>query len=229
MNRYARLALLLLVLTLSVGMLSTAINILGDITRLELDEDKPGPANPMMSPGTLGKTSDEVEVSGVEPRKLGPIMELRLPPKTRYLRRVPAENYTGGTWYPVTGFTSEPYEGDLIPDSTVGASTIKNNQFYVNPLTVFTGYVTVAPSTQSVDFNGSLMYYPEAQSFESTEAFTEPYWVSHSIHLFSDAALLTWASQAVRHGTGDRSDDATGTGRQGDGPGRCLATADRER
>ena len=189
MNRYARLALLLLVLTLSVGMLSTAINILGDITRLDLDEDKPGPANPIMNPGALSKSSDEVEVGGVEPRTLGPIMELRLQPKTRYLRRVPAENYTGGRWYPVTGFTSETYEGDLIPDPTVGASATVNNQFYVNPLTVFTGWVTVAPKTQSVIFNGSLRYYPEAQSFESTEAFTEPYWVSHAIHAFSDAAL----------------------------------------
>jgi len=189
LNRYARLALLLLVLTLSVGMLSTAINILGDITRLELDENKPGPANPIMNPGALSKSSDEVEVGDVEPRKLGPIMELRLPPKTRYLRRVPAENYTSGTWYPVTGFTSEPYDGDLIQDPTLGASATIKNQFYVNPLTVFTGYVTVAPKTQSVDFNGSLMYYPEAQSFESAEAFTEPYWVSHSIHAFSDTAL----------------------------------------
>jgi len=153
LNRYARLALLLLVLTLSVGMLSTAINILGDITRLELDEDKPGPVNPIMNPGALSKSSEEVEVSGVEPQTLAPIMELRLQPKTRYLRRVPAENYTGGTWYPVKGFTSEPYEGDLIPDSTVGASATVNNQFYVNPLTVFTGYVTVAPKTQSVDFS----------------------------------------------------------------------------
>ena len=191
MNRYAKLALLLLVLTLSVGMLSAAISILGDITRLELDEDKPGPVNPIMDPGSLGKTSDEVEVSNVEPRKLGPIMELRLPPKTRYLRRMPAENYTAGTWSPVTGYASEPHEGDMIPDPATGASSTINNQFYVDPLTVFTGWVTVAPSTRSVtDFNGSLMYYPEAQSFTSTDPFTDSYWVSHSIHAFSDAALI---------------------------------------
>ena len=78
MNRYARLALLLLVLTLSVGMLSAAINILGDITRLELDEDKPGPANPMMNPGALGKQSDEVEVGGVSRRA-----SLQLTPEAR--------------------------------------------------------------------------------------------------------------------------------------------------
>jgi len=190
LNRYARLALLLLVLTLSVGMLSAAINILGDITRLELEEDKPGPINPMMDPGSLGKTSDEVDVTNVEPRKLGPIMELRLPPKTKYLRRMPAENYTAGTWYPVTSYAGESYEEDIIPDQTTGASSTINNQFYVDPLTVFTGWVTVAPSTQAVtEFNGSLTYYPEIQSFTSTEPFKDPYWVSHAIHGFSEAAL----------------------------------------
>ena len=190
MNRYARLALLLLVLMLSVGMLSAAINILGDITRLDLDEDKPGPINPMMDPGSLGQSSDEVDMINVEPRKMGPIMELRLPPKTRYLRRMPAENYTWGTWYPVTGIAGEPHTGGIIPDQTMGASSTINNQFYVDPLTVFTGWVPVAPNTQAVtDFNGSLTYYPEAQSFQTTEPFTDPYWVSHSIRAFTDTAL----------------------------------------
>ena len=191
MNRYARLALLLLVLVLSVGMLSAAINILGDITRLDLDEDKPGPINPMMDPGSLGQSSDEVDMINVEPRKMGPIMELRLPPKTRYLRRMPAENYTWGTWYPVTGIAGEPHTGGIIPDQTMGASSMINNQFYVDPLTVFTGWVPVAPNTQAVtDFNGSLTYYPEAQSFQTTEPFTDPYWVSHSIRALTDTALM---------------------------------------
>ena len=191
MNRYARLALLLLVLMLSVGMLSAAINILGDITRLDLDEDKPGPINPMMDPGSLGQSSDEVDMINVEPRKMGPIMELRLPPKTRYLRRMPAENYTWGTWYPVTGIAGEPHTGGIIPDQTMGASSMINNQFYVDPLTVFTGWVPVAPNTQAVtDFNGSLTYYPEAQSFQTTEPFTDPYWVSHSIRALTDTALM---------------------------------------
>jgi len=191
LNRYARLALLLLVLVLSVGMLSAAINILGDITRLDLDEDKPGPINPMMDPGSLGQSSDEVDMINVEPRKMGPIMELRLPPKTRYLRRMPAENYTWGTWYPVTGIAGEPHTGGIIPDQTMGASSMINNQFYVDPLTVFTGWVPVAPNTQAVtDFNGSLTYYPEAQSFQTTEPFTDPYWVSHSIRALTDTALM---------------------------------------
>lgn len=172
-------------------MLSAAINILGDITRLDLDEDKPGPINPMMDPGSLGKSSDEVDITDVEPQKMGPIMELRLPPKTRYLRRMPAENYTWGTWYPVTGIMGEPHTGDIIPDQTAGAYTKINNQFYVDPLTVFTRWVPVAPNTQAVKFNGSLTYYPEAQSFQSTEPFTDPYWINHAIRAFSDAALKT--------------------------------------
>src|SRR4030042_5818879 len=98
LKSYARLMLLLIVLALSVGMLWTAINILGDITRLDLDEDRPGPANPMLEPGALGKSTESTKVDEEEPRELGPIMEIRLATYTKYLRRYPAENYTQGRW-----------------------------------------------------------------------------------------------------------------------------------
>ena len=189
LNNYARLALLLVVLTLSVGMLSTAINILGDITKLDLDEDKPGPVNPVLNPGALGKSNEEVPVGGEEPKTLGPIMEIRMATRTRYLRRMPAENYSGGSWWPTNDYVNEVYDEEQLKDYD-GYPIQGFNQFYVTPLTTFSGFVVVAPTTQSVvEFNGSLRYYPELQAFESEEPFMSPYWVSHLILNQPEASL----------------------------------------
>jgi transglutaminase-like putative cysteine protease len=189
-----RLALLLIVLTLSVGMLSTAINILGDITRLNLDENKPGPANPVLNPGALGKTNQEVPVGGDEPKALGPIMEIRMSTGTRYLRRMPAENYSDGSWWPTNDYPNEKYNGEQLTDYN-GYPIQKFNQFLVTPLTTFSGFVVVAPTTQSVKFNGTLNYYPELQAFESEEPFMDPYWVSNLILNQPEASLM--AAQAI--------------------------------
>jgi len=59
MKSYTRLALFLLILLLSVGMLSTAINILGDITELDLEEDVPGAGESTLGPGGLTKGGGE--------------------------------------------------------------------------------------------------------------------------------------------------------------------------
>ncbi|MCW4048292.1 MAG: transglutaminase domain-containing protein [Candidatus Bathyarchaeota archaeon] len=191
MKKYARLAGLLIVLTLSVGMLSTAINILGDIKRLDLDEDKPGPAVQMMNPGSLGKSDEVMEVGGSEPRKLGPIMEIRLATDTSYLRRMPAENYTSGTWFPKTSDDHIPFEDALLQDQYDEHNVIAFRQFYVTPLTNFKDNFPVAPNTLGISFNGSLVYSPELRSFSSPEFFQEPYWVSHVLLRESSGALVT--------------------------------------
>jgi transglutaminase-like putative cysteine protease len=170
-------------------MLSTAINILGDITKLDLDEDKPGPVNPVLNPGALGKSTEEVPVGGEEPKTLGPIMEIRMATRTRYLRRMPAENYSWGSWWPTNDYPNEKYNEEQLKDYD-GYPIQGFNQFYVTPLTTFSGFVVVAPTTQSVvEFNGSLRYYPELQAFESEEPFMSPYWVSHLILNQPEASL----------------------------------------
>jgi hypothetical protein len=188
LKSYARLVLLLVVLALSVGMLSTAINILGDINRLNLDEEKPGPSNPMMDPGALGKSTESTKVDEEEPRELGPIMEIRLQTSTRYLRRYAAENYTAGRWFEAEQYPSQTYTGELIENEYMGAS-YAFKQFFVTPLTTFYGYIPVAPNTHSLMTNLSVAYIPETQSFLSVGAFDQPYWVGWQMPSRSDAAL----------------------------------------
>ena len=188
MKSYARLVLLLIVLALSVGMLSTAINILGDISRLNLDEERPGPSNPMMDPGALGKSTESAKVDEEEPRELGPIMEIRLQTFTRYLRRYAAENYTGGRWFEAEQYPVETYSGQVIPNEYEGAS-YAYKQFAVTPLTTFYGYIPVAPNTQTLIVNVSMAYIPETQSFMSVGAFDQPYWVGWRAPTLSEVAL----------------------------------------
>jgi len=189
LKSYARLVLLLLVLALSVGMLSTAISILGDITRLDLDEDRPGPVNPIMDPAGMGKSTESVGVDDEEPREMGPIMEIRLPTYTRYLRRYPAENYTLGRWVEAKQYPTEIYNGQLIPSEYEGRVTYAFKQFYVTPLTTFHGYVPVAPNTVTLMLNTSLAYIPEARSFLSLGPFDQPYWVSWQMPNYNEASL----------------------------------------
>ena len=189
MKSYARLVLLLVVLVLSVGMLSTAISILGDITRLNLDEDRPGPVNPMMDPAAMGKSTESVSVDEEEPREMGPIMEIRLQTFTRYLRRYPAENYTLGRWVEAEQYPSEIYNEQLIRSEYEGQVSYIFKQFYVTPLTTFHGYVPVAPNTVTLMLNTSLAYIPETQSFLSLGPFDQPYWVSWQMPNYNEAAL----------------------------------------
>jgi len=189
LKSYARLVLLLLVLALSVGMLSAAINILGDITRLDLDEDKPGPVNPIMDPSAMGKSTESVSVDEEEPREMGPIMEIRLQTYTRYLRRYPAENYTLGRWVEAKQYPTEIYNGQYIPSEYEGQVIYVFKQFYVTPLTTFHGYVPVAPNTVTLMLNTSLAYIPEGRSFLSLGPFDQPYWVSWEMPNYNAAAL----------------------------------------
>lgn len=188
MKKYARLALLLLVLTLSVGMLSTAINILGDITRLDLDEDQPPPAMSMAAPG-LEQAQEEVQVGEMQTGKRGPIIEIRLAPRTRYIRRYPMEDYDAGKWYPIKEKQGEQYNGTKIPSVEGSPRPQSEWQFYIKPIAKFSGWLPVAPNTMVVNSNLSLQYYPELQSFDSNQYYNTSYWVGARIYQHSDALL----------------------------------------
>jgi transglutaminase-like putative cysteine protease len=58
-----------------------------------------------------------------------------------------------------------------------------------------TGHILTAQYTDNIRFNTSLQYYEEIQSFEATEPYDDPYWVSYKLYEYSDAALM--ASQAI--------------------------------
>ncbi len=194
MKQYARLLGLLIVLTLSVGMLSTAINILGDITRLELDETAPVTNKGYAEAQTLSGGEQQAQVGYEQEQEKGPILLIRLPTRTVYLRRYAAYNYTHGTWTRPSNLTPMNYIAQLLVDPTYTAA-YTSVQFYVEPLTNLTGYILTAQHTDHLKFNTSLNYYDDIQSFDAIEPYDDPYWVSYRKYQQSDAALH--ASQVI--------------------------------
>ena len=198
MKQYARLLALIIVLTLSVGMLGTAISILGDITRLELDENAPVASAGMAEAQSLSGGEQQAQVGFESQQERGPILLIRLQTRTKYLRRYAAYNYTHGTWTKPFDLETMRYFGQLLPTDPTYLKNPALVQFQVTPLTNLTGYMLVAQDTDHLKFNESdfsIQYYEDIQSFDAIEPYDDPYWVNYKKYLHSDAALH--ASQAI--------------------------------
>lgn len=198
MKQYARLLGLLIVLTLSVGMLGTAINILGDITRLELDETAPVAAKGFSEAQSLSGGEQQAQVGYEVEQEKGPILLIRLPTRDKYLRRYAAYNYTHGTWTKPMDLEPMNYFGQLLPTDPTYPKNPALVQFQVNPLTNLTGYMLVAQNTDHLKLNQSdftINYYDDIQSFDAIEPYDQLYWVSYKKYQYSEAALK--ASQAI--------------------------------
>ena len=198
MKQYARLLGLIIVLTISVGMLGTAINILGDITRLELDENAPVSAKGFAEAQGLRGGEQQAQLGYEMQQERGPILMIKLPPKTKYLRRYAAYNYTHGIWTRPNDLESMTYTGQLLPADPTYSKNPAQVQFQVNPLANLTGYMLAAQHTTILNFNESefkVNYYDEIQSFDAVEPYDQSYWVSYNRYTHSEAALRN--SQAI--------------------------------
>jgi transglutaminase-like putative cysteine protease len=184
-----RLALLLAVLTFSIGLLATAINTLGEIDKLDLDQERPGVSSYMSNPAGLTREDEEIQVGGVSPGKLGPIFMIQLPTRTRYLRRIVALNYSGGSWIPPLGLATDTYDGEYIPPNENYPFASAHIEFRVTPLTTMRGKVPISQNFEQVKFNNSLHWDHELQTLESIEEYQDPYWVKWRLYQYSDAAL----------------------------------------
>lgn len=191
MKNYSRLALLLIVLTLGVAMLSTAINILGDITDLDLEQTIAAEGPGMSNPGGLRKDEEKVEVGESGAGKKGPILQILLPTETKYLRRFPAENYTDGFWVRDREYETINYTGQTLRLNVTGLQTLGNPQFQVIPQVSLYGDVVVAKNTIHMEFNGSLVYAPDAQVFYYEYDYEDSYWVTYRKYGYTDANLLS--------------------------------------
>ncbi|MFH1179488.1 MAG: transglutaminase domain-containing protein [Candidatus Bathyarchaeota archaeon] len=192
MKQYARLLALLIVLTISVGMLSTAINILGDITRLELDETAPVTSKGFAEAEGLSGGEQQAQVGYEAEQEKGPILLIRLPTKTMYLRRYAAYNYTLGTWTKPSNLEPMKYTGQLIPSDPTYPQLPAQVQFQITPMANLTGYMLVAQHTDNLNFNQSefnVNYYEDIQSFDAVEPYDDSYWVSYKRYMPSQAAL----------------------------------------
>ncbi|MFW6109033.1 MAG: DUF4129 domain-containing transglutaminase family protein [archaeon] len=198
MKQYARLLGLIIVLTISVGMLGTAINILGDITRLELDENAPVSSKGFAEAQGLRGGEQQAQLGYEVQQERGPILLIKLPPKTKYLRRYAAYEYTHGTWSRPSDLEPMTYTGQLLPADPTYPKGPAQVQFQVNPLANLTGYMLAAQHTTNLNFNKSdfnINYYEEIQSFDAVEPYDQPYWVSYNKYTHSEAALRS--SQAI--------------------------------
>ncbi len=176
-------------------MLSSAIYILGDITRLDLDESSSVSSMGLSEAQSLSGGEQQAEVGFEQQRPKGPVLMIRFSTRNKYLRRYAAYNYSNGFWNKPTDIESINYHGQLIPLDSSWPRSYAQVQFQVNPLANLTGHILTAQNTDNIQFNGTIQYYEEIQSFEATEPYDDPYWVSYKLYEYSDAALR--ASQAI--------------------------------
>ncbi len=185
----------MVVLTLSVGMLSSAIYILGDITRLNLEEGNPASSMGLSEAQGLSGGEQEAKVGFEQQTPRGPVLMIRFSTRTKYLRRYAAYNYSNGYWNKPTGLDAVEYNGQLIPTDQSWSGSYAQVQFQVNPMVNLTGHILTAQNTDNIKFNTSLNYYEDIQSFEATERYDDTYWVSYKLYEYSEAALE--ASHAI--------------------------------
>ena len=197
LKQYVRLLALLIVLTLSVGMLGTAINILGDITRLELDDSGPLSTKGFAEAEGLSGGEQQAQVGYEAQQERGPILLIEMQPKTKYLRRYAAYNYSLGTWSRPQNLELMRYTGQLIPADPTYPLTTSMVDFRITPLTNLTGYMLVAQDTMLLSYNLSrfdINYYEDIQSFDAVKKYDSPYWVSYRFYKPSQAALRASAA-----------------------------------
>ena len=176
-------------------MLSSAIYILGDITRLDLDEGNPVSSVGLSEAQSLSGGEKEAKIGFEQQKPKGPVIMIRFSTQTKYLRRYAAYNYSNGYWNKPTDMEVIEYNGQLIPTDTSWPDSYAQVQFQVNPMVNLTGHILTAQNTDNIKFNTSLNYYEEIQSFEATEQYDDTYWVSYKLYEYSEATLRT--SQAI--------------------------------
>ena len=192
MRGYQKLAVFIAVLLLSVSFLSAAIDILGDISEVDLDEEQriektaTEPAETVEAKRGKGNV---VEVESAPTGAVRPLFEIDRPPATRYLRLSALEVYREGGWALSESAEAVPYDGEEIPLDIRGYEIAEDVHFIVMPLVNLSGFVPATLSVRQLLFDGTLERYPELEAFSSPTPFTSPYEVYYARHEFSEAAL----------------------------------------
>jgi transglutaminase-like putative cysteine protease len=196
MKSYSRLALFLLILLLSVGLLSTAINILGDITELDLEEEVPGLGAGDIGPAGLSRgTGEAVAVEDPNAGNIGPIFEIQYPPQTKYLRRMVAENYRDGFWYTVDeGEYVDYYTGvelDEVREPKVETQNGRMVIFKIRPLegNKINNWAPIPKNVEILNINNTLHYYPKLDLFAINNPINQSYEVFYKKYDFTNFTL----------------------------------------
>jgi len=189
MKGYQKLAVFLAVLLLSVSFISTAIDILGDISDVDLAE---GLRKEMTAAEMVEADRSEGEVVSVEAALTGairPLFKIQHPPETSYLRRSVLEVYGDGGWAPTESPKAIPYDGEEIPLTVSDYDSVEDVHFSIIPLLNLSGFVPVTLSVYHLDFSEPLERYPELEAFSSPAPFSSLYGVYYARYEFSEATL----------------------------------------
>ncbi|MFB0558885.1 MAG: transglutaminase family protein, partial [Candidatus Bathyarchaeia archaeon] len=194
MGDYAKLAVFIAVLLLSVSMMSVAINYLGDLSDVELEmepqSEETDAVQSEKGEAAMGK-GKTISAEGIPGGEVFPLFEIYDPPMTRYLRRLVGEVYSNGEWTEAEGHTPVPYRGGEIPLSITSTTTPTPVFFTVRPFFNISGYMPATLSVTRIEFDGDLERYPSLDLFSATEPFSTAYRVTYALYDFSDAELLS--------------------------------------
>jgi len=192
MEGYQKLAVFLAVLLFSVGTMSVAIDILGDITDLEFQTGTRPMESTKAGSDQVELAEDKgqpVEVEAAQAQAERALFEIAYPTGTRYLRWGVGGNYDDGTWEPYesTGWT--PYEGwELTPESA-GASHAYPRYFTVRPFSNLTGYMPGTLHMVRIGPTGPLEYHRNLELFATSEPINWAYGIEHLVVEHSEASL----------------------------------------
>lgn len=191
MRGHLRAGFFIAVLLFSVSLISSAIDILGNLSDIDLDDEIR--AKEVESPaGSAEIGRGKAEVVNVEAPPKGsvqPLFKIHMPPKTKYVRLSVGEIYEDGVWRASEDHTVVPYNGEVLELQVSGYTTLRPVEFIIEPLVNISGFVPVTLSAYMIRFERALHRYPDMQAYYTTEPLSSNYWVSHALFDFSDHTL----------------------------------------
>jgi transglutaminase-like putative cysteine protease len=192
MGDYAKLAVFIVVLLLSVSLMSVAIDYLGDISDVELDmepqDERTESVTSDAAEAGKGKTKP-ITVAGAPGGEVFPLFEIHYPPRTKYIRLRVGEAYDSGLWEEHEDHPHTPRKSN-IPLRITTVLPVQAVSFTVNPFYNLTSFIPATLHVTNVDFEGTLEHYPSLELFSTTKPSSSPYNILYALYDLSEARLL---------------------------------------
>jgi transglutaminase-like putative cysteine protease len=189
MKGYQKLAMFLAVLLFSVGLMSVAIDILGDITDVEFNTGTrlvPGVETGTEKGDEELRKTQAVQVEGGPLGGERVLYEITDRPGTRYLRITVGAGYENGTWEPVEAGGWTPYGGEEMEPEPRGSAFEQRFFFTVRPIGMLSGNIPGTLYTIRVGGLGNLEYNHHLELFNSMEPFNWTFGIEHEVYEFTE-------------------------------------------
>ena len=189
MRSYAKLAAFIAVLLLSVSLMSTAIEYLGELSRVDLDMELQAQASGEGDEGDVSKEDKTVKVKGALPGEGRPLFEIWGSPWTKYLRWTVSDIYVNGTWDLSSDHPFETYSGEPIEVGASGYSYINPVELEIKPLFNLTTFIPVPKAMIGAGFSTTVERYPDMDMFTIIEPFDDLFNLTYASYGFSNETL----------------------------------------